>query len=86
MCAGCTAEHLVLEDLARGAGDLPEFLERYDALRCGQARTLSQIGRRIGRAQVEETPDWGDMRPEDFEAWHKAILSEDTLYLYGETA
>ncbi|PUB10914.1 FAD-dependent monooxygenase [Yoonia sediminilitoris] len=77
---------LSLEDLAGTVDDLAELLARYDAQRCAQAKTLSQIGRRIGRAQVLETPDWGTMSSADFEDWHKAIMSGDTLYLYGETA
>jgi len=74
---------LALEDLAGQIGDLKKLLESYDTQRCEQARTLRQIGRRIGQAQVVDTPNWGAMSPEDFEAWHKAILSGDKLYLYG---
>ena len=77
---------LALESLAGNVGDLAELLKRYDALRCGQAKKLSRIGRRIGQAQVVETPNWGGMSSEDFEEWHKAMLSGDTLYLYGEDA
>lgn len=77
---------LALEDLAGQVGQLSELLSRYDAQRCGQAKTLSQIGRRIGNAQVVETPNWGAMSTGDFEDWHKAILSGDTLYLYGGSA
>ena len=77
---------LALEDLAGNVRDVAELLDRYDALRCGQAKTLSRIGRRIGQAQVVETPNWGAMSPEDFEAWHKAMLSGDKLYLYKEEA
>lgn len=77
---------LSLEDLAGTVDDLASLLAGYDAQRCGQAKTVSQIGRRIGRAQVVETPDWGAMSAADFEDWHKAILSGDTLYLYDETA
>ncbi len=75
---------LALEALAATAGDLPELLESYDAQRCGQAKTLSQIGRRIGQMQVVETPNWGSMSPKDFEDLHAAILSGEKLYLYGD--
>ena len=77
---------LALETLAQEVSDLPEMLARYDAERCGHARTISGIGRRIGQAQVVDTPDWGNMTPADFEEWTKAILSGEKLYLYGEKA
>jgi len=77
---------LALETLAATAADLPDLLKSYDAQRCGQAKTLSQIGRRIGQMQVIETPNWKDMSPKDFEDLHSAILSGDKLYLYGEDA
>lgn len=77
---------LALESLAGTVQDLSDLLKKYDALRCGQGKTLSQIGRRIGQAQVVETPNWGAMSPEDFEAWHNAILAGDELYLYKEDA
>ena len=77
---------LAIESLAEEVGDLPELLSRYDSERCSKAKTVSEIGRRIGQAQVVDTPDWGRMTPADFEDWTKAILSGDRLYLYGETA
>ena len=77
---------LALEDFAGKAKTIAELLESYDGQRPGQARTLSQIGRRIGHVQVIETPGWGDMSSNDFEDMHKAILSGDQLYLYGEDA
>ncbi len=77
---------LALETLAATAANLPDLLKRYDAERCGQAKTLSQIGRRIGQMQVVETPNWGHMSPQDFVDLHAAILSGDKLYLYGEDA
>ena len=77
---------LALEDIAQRVSEVDELLQRYDAQRCDQARTLNRIGQRIGQAQVIETPDWGAMTAEDFEDWHKGILSGDTLYLYKEDA
>lgn len=77
---------LALETLAKNSADLPDLLSRYDAERCVQAKTVSEIGRRIGRAQVTYTPDWGNMDAAAFEAWTKAILAGDKLYLYGEDA
>ena len=77
---------LALETLAATAVDLPDLLGSYDDQRCGQAKTLSQIGRRIGQMQVVETPNWGEMSPKDFEDLHSDILSGNKLYLYGEDA
>lgn len=73
---------LALETITGEVQTPSELLERYDAQRCDLAKTLSRIGRSIGRAQVEETPDWGSMLPADFEEWHKDMLAGDKLYLY----
>ena len=75
---------LALEKIATDATGLQDLLQRYDLERCGQAKTVSEIGRRIGQAQVSQTPDWGNMTPSDFENWTKAILAGEKLYLYGE--
>jgi 2-polyprenyl-6-methoxyphenol hydroxylase-like FAD-dependent oxidoreductase len=58
-------------------------LAAYDAERCRAGRELVELGRRIGRAQVEETPEWASMTPEDFDAWTRATLAGQCLYLYG---
>ena len=77
---------LALERLAKSCTSLPELLQEYDALRCEGAKVLAEIGRRIGHAQVTNTPDWGTMGPPEFATWTKAILAGDKLYLYGEEA
>ena len=76
---------LALEALANNATDLSDLLARYDAERCGQARRVGEIGKRIGKAQVTDTPDWAAMTPASFTAWTAATLAGDDLYLYGET-
>jgi 2-polyprenyl-6-methoxyphenol hydroxylase-like FAD-dependent oxidoreductase len=58
-------------------------LAAYDAERCRAGRELVELGRRIGRAQVEETPEWASMTPEDFDARTRATLAGQRLYLYG---
>ena len=75
---------LALETIASDAQGLPDLLQRYDAERCEVARTLSEIGRRIGQAQVSDTPDWGRMSESDFEDWTRAILAGESLYLFGK--
>ena len=77
---------LALEKLANSANDLESLLTRYDEERCGEAKRVAEIGRRIGQAQVIDTPDWGRMTPADFDRWTKAMLAGQKLYLYGEEA
>ena len=75
---------LAIETLAEQVSDLPELLSRYDEERCGEARRISDIGRRIGNALVTNTPNWGSMMPADFETWAKTILKGEKLYVFGE--
>lgn len=77
---------LALGSLAMSCTSLTELLREYDALRCEGAKVLAEIGRRIGEAQVINTPDWGAMGSAEFAAWTKAMLAGDKLYLYGEEA
>ncbi|MDJ1133637.1 FAD-dependent monooxygenase [Streptomyces iconiensis] len=58
-----------LETAWRAGGDWREVLDAYDADRTAVGATLVGLGRRLGRAQVEETPDWSAMREADLEAW-----------------
>jgi 2-polyprenyl-6-methoxyphenol hydroxylase-like FAD-dependent oxidoreductase len=73
---------LALERLAADAADLAGLLDAYDSERVASGMSLVEIGRRIGHAQVEATPDWGSMTPADFEAWTAATLAGEKLYLY----
>lgn len=75
---------LALEEIAGTTDRIDELLKGYDAQRCEAAKTLCGIGRRIGRAQVEETPDWESMDQHSFDAWTQATLAGDKLYLYGQ--
>ncbi len=76
---------LALEQLAQEHSDWDDLLAAYNTERVEVGRSLVEMGRRIGRAQVEETPDWGSMSPHDFEAWTEATLAGEQLYLYGDT-
>ncbi len=75
---------LALETFAKEDIQISEMLARYDADRCGKAKTICEIGQRIGMAQVTNTPEWKNMEPADFENWIKATLAGDKLYLYGD--
>ncbi len=74
---------LALETIATGADSWEDVLIAYDAERATAGNTLVDLGKRIGRAQVEHTPDWASMTPTDFEAWTAATLSGESLYFYG---
>ena len=53
------AEHLTWDGL----------LAAYDDERTSASVAVAELGRRIGRDQVEHTPEWGSMTPVDFETW-----------------
>lgn len=74
---------LTLERTCREHGSLDEALTAYDHERCVAGNELVELGRRLGRAQVEKTPDWASMTADDFEAWIRATLAGQRLYHYG---
>jgi len=63
--------------------DWNEVLAAYDAERTEAGNTVVELGRRIGQAQVVDTPNWAAMAPEDFEKWTSATLAGTKLYFYG---
>ncbi|MFI8812339.1 MULTISPECIES: FAD-dependent monooxygenase [unclassified Streptomyces] len=73
-----------LERALRGAASPAEALERYADERTAVGAHLVELGRRLGRAQVEETPDWAAMDQDDVDAWCRATLAGTRHYLYGE--
>lgn len=75
---------LAIDAIAQNAADLPDLLSRYDAVRCSEAKRISRLSRRIGQAQVVDTPEWSRMTPQDFEAWIKDTLSGEQLFIFGE--
>lgn len=75
---------LTLERLAREADDWESMAAAYNEERVASGNSLVELGRRIGYAQVENTPDWRSMKPADFVAWTKATLAGDNLYFYGK--
>jgi 2-polyprenyl-6-methoxyphenol hydroxylase-like FAD-dependent oxidoreductase len=77
---------LTLEKLAKEATEWGEVLAAYDAERLDNANALVKVGRRLGRAQVGQTPNWDTMKPDDFEKWIEATLAGDKLYLYSHDA
>ncbi|AXG57985.1 hypothetical protein SLCG_6830 [Streptomyces lincolnensis] len=73
-----------LERALRATPSPREALSRYDAERREEANRLTALGRRIGRAQVEETPDWQTTGPAGRAAWTRATLSGTAHYLYRD--
>ncbi|QIB48613.1 FAD-dependent monooxygenase [Streptomyces aureoverticillatus] len=59
----------VLESAIATATTWPEALESYDTDRTVAGRTMVDLGRRLGRALVEETPRWRDLDQPGLEAW-----------------
>lgn len=72
-----------LELLGADHRDWNSLLAAYDADRVAVGRDLVDLGRRIGRDQVEHTPPWADMRANDFTEWTTGTLSGQTLYFWG---
>ncbi len=74
---------LALEKIAATAENWDEVVDTYNRERVANGVSLVELGRRLGRAQVEETPDWATMEPDDFRDWIAATLAGDNLYLYS---
>ena len=74
----------LLETLGADHKTWNTLLAAYDADRSATGRTLVELGRRIGRDQVENTPPWAEMSAGDYESWTAGTLSGDTLYFWGD--
>ncbi len=73
----------LLEQLGAENESWESLLQAYEADRVATADTLVQLGRRIGRDQVEDTPPWAAMTPDDYVKWTEGTLSGDSLYFWG---
>ncbi|MFG2627477.1 FAD-dependent monooxygenase [Streptomyces sp. NPDC048473] len=74
---------LCLERALRGSSSPAEALHRYADERTAEGARLVELGRRLGRELVENTPDWPAMGPADVDAWSRATLNGARSYLYG---
>lgn len=75
---------LCLERSLRASASPAEALGRYARERTPEGARLVELGRRIGRAQVERTPDWDALDQAGVEEWCRATLAGTTSYLYGD--
>ncbi|MFD3657424.1 FAD-dependent monooxygenase [Streptomyces sp. NPDC058620] len=74
---------LCLERVLRDSTSTDEALRRYADERTAAGAHLVELGRRLGRAQVERTPEWHTMGPADVDTWSRAVLDGATSYLFG---
>lgn len=58
-----------LEAACRAGDGWPEIAAAYDEDRTAVGAAMVALGRRLGRAQVEQTPDWQKMGQSEFDAW-----------------
>ena len=73
-------------DLGRMLDDWDVLLAAYDAERTAAGNAVVELGRRIGRDQVERTPQWATLAPDEFDAWTKNTLAGAQHYFYGVVA
>lgn len=73
---------LLLEDLLTSGLPLTEALRSYGTLRANAGNLLVEVGRAIGRDQVESTPYWHEMTVERMEEWANGTLDGYVHYLY----
>ncbi|MFJ6434065.1 FAD-dependent monooxygenase [Streptomyces sp. NPDC091416] len=74
---------LCLERALRASSSAAEALHRYADERSDEGARLVALGRRLGHAMVERTPDWGVMGPAEVAGWSRATLDGAGSYLYG---
>lgn len=74
---------LCLERVLRASSSAAEALHRYADERSDEGARLVALGRRLGHAMVERTPDWAAMGPPEVAEWSRATLDGAGSYLYG---
>lgn len=74
---------LCLERALRASSSAAEALSRYADERSDEGARLVALGRRLGHAMVERTPDWAAMGPAEIAEWSRAALDGAGSYLYG---
>ncbi|MER6769516.1 FAD-dependent monooxygenase [Streptomyces bacillaris] len=77
---------LCLERVLREGPTVGAALERYADECTAAGAHLLELGRRMGRAQVDETPDWAAMGQGEVDAWFSGVLAGTRHYLYARPA
>ncbi len=75
---------LCLERVLRAGPDLSTARERYADERSASGAQSVELGRRMGRAPVEEVPDWPAMGQDEVDVWFRAVPAGTWHYLYEE--
>jgi 2-polyprenyl-6-methoxyphenol hydroxylase-like FAD-dependent oxidoreductase len=75
---------LVLEDLARDASSWDDVLHAYDAERTAASNAIVELSRRLGEAEVLNTPEWSSMSATGYESWLERVLDRDRLYVFAD--
>ena len=66
---------MALEQACREHEGWDQVLAAYDRDRRAYGRAAVDLGRRLGVAQVDRTPQWDTMAPTDFESWFAALMN-----------
>jgi 2-polyprenyl-6-methoxyphenol hydroxylase-like FAD-dependent oxidoreductase len=64
-----------LELACRNHDSWPDALATYDQQRRTAGNGLVELGQRLGRSLVTQTPPWADMKPADYDEWVRATLA-----------
>ena len=59
-----------------------DVARKYNDGRLEDSQNKYKLGRRLGQAQVINTPDWSNMGPSEFEEWLAAQVKDTGNYLY----
>ena len=59
-----------------------DVARKYNDGRLDDSQSKYKLGKRLGQAQVIDTPDWSTMGPSEFEEWLAAQVKDTGNYLY----
>jgi 2-polyprenyl-6-methoxyphenol hydroxylase-like FAD-dependent oxidoreductase len=75
-----------LEQVLGSAPSWRQALSEYDSRRTSVGNALVETGRRMGRDQVTDTPDWTSMTPQRMSQWlHDTMAGQKLYFLPGES-
>lgn len=74
---------LCLEKVLRESDSIADAVATYDKERNEVGNELVRLSRRLGRAQVLETPDWAGMDPQSMSEWVAETVAGHGVYIYA---